>query len=360
MKLKFKYLLFLLCPLLVQAENRESTYKKVVTKEFAVGNKAVLNISNKYGKVVLHTWEKNEIKAVVTITGWGKKDSEAKEVADMVDIAEEKVGNSSVILRTVYNPGSQSSGWFSWGNKKESKDYVNIDYDVFVPQSMERLIVENKFGDVLSDKFSFPVELRISYGNFDIREADDLVLKIAYCDRGRVGRANNLDLKSSYSTVRVEQVGVVELHSSYSEYNFTKVDQLRLHCAYDDIKTELVGKITGTCTYTDIKAGELQQDISLKMLYGDVLIRRTGNGLKGADLTLNYSDLKFGVLRKQSLSLDIYLVYGDLSTGGLEFRNVVSNKKGNIFSYSAQSGTGSDPAPIKIKGSNCDIKFLVL
>lgn len=359
MKLKFNLLLCLLFPLFTFAKEGDVTYKRTVTKNFTVNANAAFSLSNKYGKVVFHAWNKNEIKAIVTITGFGKKVDEAQAIAEMVDITTEKDGPSAVALRTNYNPKSGSS-WFSWGGKKDSKEYVNIDYDVYIPQSLSQLNVENNFGDVIADKFSFPVTLSMNYCSYDIREAEDLQLRINYCEKGRIGKAGKVVIKGNYSDLKAEQLGGLDVNSNYSNYVVTSVGDLRVASNYDDFKLERAKNVSGHVTFTDTRFNELEQQLNLKTTYGDIVVKKVSGTFKGADLILTYSDLKMTVGSRQPLQLDILLVNGGLSKGGLELKNVVSNKTASTLRYTAQAGGGNEQSPvIKIKGTNSDVKLEV-
>lgn len=357
MKLKFKCLLFLLLPLLAQAHNGATVYKKTVVKEFKVNNNATLNLSNKYGKIIFHAWNKNEIQATVTITGFGKNDEQAKAIADLVDINTNQSGNT-VSFNSVYSPSKNNSGWFSWGGKMDSKDYVNIDYDIYIPQSLQDLLVKNQFGDVIADKFSFPVTLEMNYCTFDIREAQNLTFKINYCDKGKIGKAGKVTVRGNYSTIRGEQLESLDANSNYSEYAFGRVGTLKISSNYDDYKMEALGAVLGRSTYSDVVIKELQQSADLNMTYGDVKIEKVGTGFKQADFQLTYSDLKMNFARRQPLSIEANLVYGDIKTGGLELKNVVSIEKSVTLKYSALAGGGSESSPyIKIRGTNTDVKL---
>ncbi|WP_212005817.1 hypothetical protein [Chitinophaga sp. HK235] len=353
MKLRFNFLFCLLFPLFACAEKGEVTYKKVITKEFTVNAGASFNLSNKYGKVVFHAWNKNEIKAVVSVTGFGKNDQEAQGITEMVEIATQQSG-AAVSLTTVYN-SSKSGSWFSFGSKKDSKEYVNIDYDVYIPQSLSRLKVDNVFGDVIADKFSFPAELTMNYCSYDVRDAQDLTLRINYCDKGRIGKANKVVVKGNYSELRAEQLETLDVSSNYSNYTVTNLGDLKLSANYDNYKIQRVNSVAGHVTFSDANLGEVVQDINMKITYGDLTIKKVVPGFKGADLVLTFSDLKVAVPRKLPLQLDILLVNGDLRTGGLELKNVVSNKTSSSLSYTAQAGNGNESSPrIKIKGTNAD------
>ncbi|MDR6569311.1 hypothetical protein [Chitinophaga ginsengisegetis] len=357
MKLKFKCLLFLLLPLLAQAHNGSTIYKRTIVKEFTVNDNATLNLSNKYGKIIFHAWNKNEIKATITVTGFGKNDEQAKAIAELVEVNTNQ-GNNGVSLTTYYNPSKNNSGWFSWGGKMDSKDYVNIDYDIYIPQSLQNLMVKNQFGDVIADKFSFPVTLEMNYCTFDIREAQDLVFKINYCDKGKVGKAANVRVRGNYSAIRGGQLESLDANSNYSEYAFNRVGSLRISSNYDDYKMDVTGAVSGRGTYSDVRLRELQQSVDLNMTYGDVKIEKVGNGFKQADFQLTYSDLNISFGSRQPLSIEANLVNGDLDTGGLELKNVISNKMNSNLRFKALAGGGSESSPyIKIRGTNTDVKL---
>lgn len=357
MKLRFRCLLFLLLPLLAQAHNGSTVYKKTIVKSFSVGDNAALNLSNKYGKIIFHAWSKNEIKATITITGFGKNDEQARSIAEMVDIDADQ-SNSSVSMRTAYSPGKSSSGWFSWGGKMDSKDYVNIDYDVYIPESLRKLMVTNQFGDVIADKFSFPVVMELNYCTFDIREGEDLSFRINYCDKGKIGKADRVDVRGSYSNVRADQLGSLSTSSNYSEYAIDRVGELKISANYDNYKIDHVEQASGRCTYSDVRMQELQQAINMNMTYGDVKVGKVGTGFKSADLQLTYSDVKITFSRRQPLSIAANLVYGDIKVDGFELKNVVSNKKNANHDYAAQAGGASESSPyIKIRGTNSDVKL---
>ncbi|SEW53557.1 hypothetical protein [Chitinophaga arvensicola] len=357
MKLRFKCLLFLLMPLLAAAHEGATVYKKTVVKEFKVNDNARLTLSNKYGKIIFHAWNKNEIKATITITGFGKSDEQAKAIAELVDINTNQSGGT-VSFNSIYSPSKNSSGWFSWGGKMDSKDYVNIDYDIYIPQSLQDLQVTNQFGDVIADKFSFPVTLDMNYCTFDIREAQQLSFRINYCDKGKIGKAGKVTVRGNYSTIRGEQLESLDATSNYSEYGFSRLGSLKISSNYDDYKIDAVGAVSGRGTYSDVRIKELQQSVDLNMTYGDVKIEKVGTGFKQADLLLTYSDLNISFAPKQPLLIEVNLVNGDMNAGHLELKNVSSQEKGSTLRYSAQTVTGSESSPyIKVRGTNTDVKM---
>ncbi|MBC9931884.1 hypothetical protein [Chitinophaga qingshengii] len=357
MKLKFNLLLCLVLPLFTFATG-DVTYKKTINKEFTVSPGAVLNLSNKYGKVVFHAWGKNEIKAVITITGFGKSSEESQGIVDNVNI-DASQNSAGVSLTTNYS-AYKSGSWIFSGGKKDSKEYVNIDYEVYIPQSLSRLKVDNNFGDVIADKFNFPAELSLNYCAYDIRDAADLTLKLNYCDRGRIGKANKVVMKGNYSDLKAEQLELLDVSSNYSSYNVTNLGTLKVSSNYDNYKIQRVEKVDGRVTFSDTNLGDLVGNINLKITYGDLNVKRILPGFKGADLILTYSDVKMAVPRKLPLQLDFVMVNGNVNVSGLELKNVNSNKTSSTIIYKAQAGGGNESSPvIRIKGTNADASLSV-
>nr|WP_295874616.1 hypothetical protein [uncultured Chitinophaga sp.] len=353
MKLKFNLLLCLVLPLFTFATNGSLTYKKIINKEFTVSAGTAFSLSNKYGKVVFHAWNKNEVKAVITITGFGKSDQEAQGIVESVSIDAVQNG-ANLSLNTVYT-SSKSGSWFSWGNKKDSKDYVNIDYDVYIPENLSRLKVENNFGDVIADRLKFPAELVLNYCAYDIRDAEDLQLRVNYCDKGRIGKANKVVIKGNYSDLKAEQLDQLEVSSNYSNYIVTNLGTLKIAANYDNYKIQRVNKVNGHVTFSDTNIDDLVENINMKITYGDLNIKKVLPGFKGADLVLTFSDLKLNLPRKLPLQLDFVMVNGDLSTSSLELKNVNSNKTSTTQIYKAHAGGGGEGSPvIRIRGTNAD------
>jgi hypothetical protein len=358
MKEKFKILLLLLLPVFAFGAKGDSEFKRVIVKEFNSNNSfASLNISNKYGKVIIHSWSKNTIKATITITGFGKTIDEAKATNDMVDIANNSGGNT-VSLQTVYNPSGSGSKWFSWGSgKKDSKDYVNIDYEVYLPENLGRLIIDNNFGDVITDVLSFPAVISMNYCNYDIKEAQkSLEMHMNYCQKGKIGKADMVSIKANYSNIRCESAGSVNTSSNYSEYVLGSVGKMEAKGNYDDYTIAKVGSITMKCTYTDFHITDVQGEINANLVYGDMDVKNISSGFKGVDLHLTYSDVKLGFLQSTGFQLKATLNSGELKTGELSLKNVNSIKKNSNLIYSATSGNGGEQSPsINIQGVYSDI-----
>lgn len=359
MKEKFNLLFLLLLPVMAFGMKGDSEFKKTVTKEFNNGSNMVLSVSNKYGQVIIHTWKQNKIKATIVITGFGKNAGEAESSANMVNIDEEN-SNGQISLTTNYSPfGGNGVRLFNWGSKRDSKDYVNIDYEIYVPEDLRRLLIDNNFGDVLTDVLSFPTKMGLNYCTYDIKEAQkSLALNMNYCDKGRVGKADALSVHANYSNLKCDNVGSLTARSNYSEYELGSVDALDAKCNYDDFKIQKAGKVSIGSNYSDVSIGELHAELTAKLVYGDLKVKSVGNAFKGGDLSLLYADVKLGGMPSRiALQLNINLNQGDLKNN-LGMKTESSIKKGSKLTYTGIVAGGNEQSPtLVINGTYSDISI---
>ncbi len=85
-----------------------------------------MNVYNKYGKIIIHTWSQNQVKATIVITGFGKNTSQAQEIANAVEIQADS-DPGTVLFHTKYSSkGGSGSGVIT----KIQKTMLNIDYEI--------------------------------------------------------------------------------------------------------------------------------------------------------------------------------------------------------------------------------------
>lgn len=355
MNVKFKILLLLLLPVLACAHQGDTEFKRTVTKEFNVNSGAQLNVYNKYGKVIIHTWSQNQVKATIVITGFGKNTAEAQEIANAVEI-QSSGDQGSVTFQTNYS--SKGGKWF-WNNNKDSKDYVNIDYELYVPKSLGMLSLENNFGDVITDQLPFAAKMRLNYCFYAIKEAGKtLEMDMNYCSKGRIDKAGDLVIKANYSDIRCEVADKLDSRSNYSDYTIGNIGSLTVRANYSDYKIRQLGSINATGNYSDFSVASLQERADLKLTYSDVKMKDVSAGFKGGNVNLTYSDLVMSISNKVALKLDVNLSYGDLETGDLSLKNISSVKKSQNLSYSATTTNGGENSPVfQIRGVRSDVQL---
>jgi hypothetical protein len=348
MHLKFKILFLLLLPSLAFAKGDQKSVR-TLEKSFSANASNSFKLTNKYGRITINIWDKNEINAKVTITGFGKSENEAKEIAAAVNI-EEGNNNGELSITSKYDPGNKS--WI-FGNNKNGKEYVNIDYVVYIPRKLKNVTLINNFGDVLARELTSPTSLILNYCYFDIANADDLYGTMNYCDKGKIGKTNNTNLKINYSSFRLEESAQMTMVSNNCDYRLGNVGTLNLKSNYDDFRLERAQKMTVIGNYTDLHIGHLESEGTFNVNYSDINIKTSGSDFKALYFSGNYSDVRMGIVKSLPVKIEASFSYGDISTGGLSMKNVHTVKKGTKLEYSGTAGDGS--VTMQLKGNYTDV-----
>ncbi|MBO9151463.1 hypothetical protein ACFOTA_04540 [Chitinophaga sp. GCM10012297] len=357
MLFKSTLLLFLLCPLLVLASKGDEEHKLRITKTFGVSGSSKVMVSNKYGKITVNIWNRQECKADIEITGFGNNADQARRMAEMVEIKANSNG-SDVKMETAYNANSGAGKWFNFG-KKDSRDYVKVNYNLFVPANIAYLMLDNNFGDVLARELPMAAVVQVNYGFVDIAEAGKkLSVRINYTDKCRIGKAKDLDISANYSSIKVGNAGNVDIRSNNGDHSFGSVGDVKMHSNYDDIKFQRVKSLSLDANYTDFKSEQLDGALTLSANYGDIVLRHVSNDFKNMQLNLNYTDVVLGISDRAAFRLHASMKNGDLKTKDFEWKNVNQVRKNENLSFSAITANGSDASPaISINARYSDVKL---
>lgn len=353
---KSTLLFFLLLPFAALAAKGDEEHKIRVTKEVKLNPKARVAISNKYGKIVVNTWDRMECKAEIEVTGFGNSNEQARKMAEMVEINIAAASPDNVKIETKYSPAGNK--WFNFG-KRDSKDHVQVNYTLYVPRNLAGLALENHFGDILARELPFYTNVSINYGFFDIGNSEKgLKVNMNYTDKARIGKADQLEVNANYSSLRADNVSSMKLNSNYSTYTLNKVDDLVIDCNYDDCKVDQIVNLKYSSNYSDIKMNGLKTTGDFRISYSDVLVRHVSPSFNTINISSTNSDVKLGIGLKTAFKINANLRYGDLDAKGFEWKNVVNLKKNNNLSFSAITANATDAsATIKINGSYSDVRL---
>lgn len=209
---------------------------KIFEKSFDLSASDKVSIHNKFGKVVLTTWDQNSIKVKVTITVGAKSEERAVDMLEDINIKASKTENL-VQYRTDID-GNGGNNWHGGSGKTSMK----IDYEVQMPKSQTfkltnefgpitmpdytgALTVVSKFGSITAGKILNTEKILVEFGNADIKGLTCLdatfkfskinilslegsnELEYEFCKAARLGLNSNLTklmLKESYSKVYIQ------------------------------------------------------------------------------------------------------------------------------------------------------------
>jgi len=272
-----------------EGENDNDTkLSKTVTRSFYIADDGHVSITNKYGPIVIDTWDEDSVSLKIQITVWGKNDKNVDKLMARVDFDFDQKGKY-LTLKTVLDRGS---GFFTelWNNIGDysktllSQNKLKIEYTVLLPSTVG-LDITNKFGDVYFQDYRGKLEVNLSHGNIranNLYNYFDLDLSFGTASIKNISNGN-LVLKATESDF--DEIGTCTIESSSSEIIISMVDNLRMDSRSDrKFIVRNAKDISGTANFSKIVIESFQDDLRLSLSYGEIHIGKLRPGFSSLDL----------------------------------------------------------------------------
>jgi len=250
---------------------------KNYSKSYSVNSNDKLALDNKYGRVNINTWNKNEIKVDVQIKASASDDETARKLIDAISISDSKEGNT-VSFRTNFGTGN-SSIWNLFNNMTD-RHRAEVNYTVYMPSTMS-LDLRNRYGSTSLPDLSGRVTIDNAYGSL-------------------VARA----LTNSSN----------EFNFHYCEVNIEEVKGCDLNLSYGSLKLGMVGRLEANVNYAPIDIEKLNNSGTINAKYGGgVKIGEISKTLKNLDIETKYSSVNIGLKGDESFDFDVTVKYGSFN-----------------------------------------------
>jgi hypothetical protein len=270
----------------------EFARSKAVNKSYNVSSSDKLKIENSFGRVDIHTWDRNEIKVDVSIEVSASTNDLAQRIIDGITVSDSQSGKEISFKTSI--KGNNNSG-------KNEKSTMKVNYNISMPAG-NPLNVENSFGAT-----TIP----------DYRGEVSLVSKFGSLTAGDLANVKRLDVE--FGRAKIESVNNGSLSIKYSN--------------------STLGKISG--------------DVRMNLEFSTMVKMNLDNSLTGLDIKASYSTVNLKPDGGLGASYNISTSFGSLKNRtSIKFDgDDVDDDRGPKFDhkYSGRSGSGS--VPIKVSTS---------
>jgi hypothetical protein len=342
--------LLLLVLLLTLPALKAEEVTKEFHKEFTAGPNTALNIDNKYGDVVIQSWDKKQVVIDIKITVNHPSQDRARKYLNQIDV--QFSDNESLIsAKTVIDNDFNFTGW--GGDSKK----FSIDYNIKMPVEMA-LSLGNKYGNTDIDELHGLVNLNIKYGNLNAGKLTRgnikplSTLNLAY-GKSSIDEAGWMDLTIRYSgTFSVDKSQALLLDSKYSKLTIGETSSIVGESKYDNIRIEKINNFVLDNGYCDVKIDELTKKLSYTGSYGSLEIEKILKGFETLETDTRYLGIKLGIEENASYKLDAKLSYGGLKYNEDRFRNQKRIIENNSTELSGIIGESESPTSrVSVKSS---------
>lgn len=311
-------------------------------KEYTAGANTTLEISNRYGDVVVESWDKDQIVIDVKVTVELPNRERAQKLLGYIDVQFSE-GENLISAKTIIDDKFNFTGW-GFDSKKFSIDY-NIKMPVETP-----LTLANKYGNTDINELKGLVNLNIKYGNLTAGKLTRGNVKplnsvnIAY-GKGSIDEAGWLDITLRYvGSFDITKSQAILLDSKYSKLALSKTSSMVGESKYDNIRIESINNMVLDNGYTEVNIGTLTKKLTYKGSYGSFSIDRIPSGFESLDVETHYMGVKLGIDESASYKLDAKVSYGSLRYNEDNFNNQRRNIENNSKEVSGVVGKTESPS----------------
>ena len=335
-------------------EVQEAT--KEYNKTAQVNEQTTLEIHNKYGKIDVKNWEKNEVQIHVTVKVTGSKIKDAQSYFDRTHI----VFKDSVNLVYAKTVIDKEKSFFKWFEQTE-KGSFEVNYEVYAPVYL-KLNLHNKYGNIFLNEVHGYTQIFLKYGNLNANnlffpaEKPLSTINIKY-GNATISNGKKLVLNTKYSNVEIQKATALIAISKYCNYKIKTVLFAVCNSKYDTYKIENIKSLKFTGGYETLKIDTLSLKLNLDLDYGSVSVAHLLPTTKSVTIESDYTDIKLKVSREMNFTLDGDFDYADFSSpyGFSTFESKIDNQQSKIKGFCGQKNAGShfsfncDYGDVKIK-----------
>jgi hypothetical protein len=304
---RLKWLVFcFLVALVNQIALAQFTETKEITEMFEVSANTQIEITNKYGKIDIKTWDKDSVLFQINIRAEAKKLSKLEDVVREIDF---DISNNEhyVIVRTIVEKNKSTLGREISRFKEsflKSDGSIQVDYSVWMPET-NPLKIENKFGDIYMEDLYGRVDINLSNGNLKAHDfLGETTLTLSFSD-ANINTLKQGQLDCNFSEIYIKNASSLNLVSKSSDFEINQIETLELQSRRDKFRIREIDVFENKSSFSSFRIDELSDRLVFRSEYGSIDLEKT--------------QMDFSTLLIESKSTDINLHFNPQSSFGFTF-----------------------------------------
>jgi hypothetical protein len=285
---------------------QDHTEKRSVSKRFPVSRESTLEVMNKYGKIQVVTWDRNEVTVDVDIILTESNPSKLRKLKEDISIDFTATGNY-IIARTRIESESgriaselkSVSHTISGSNKQ-----VEINYLVRIPEYLD-VVLQNKFGDIYLDNLKGQVDIELSNGALKTGQLEGSTSMTLSFASGMVKSLGSSSMKLLYSDMTVGDAGQLELESKSSTVHADSVNVLKIESRRDKLHFKRVEYFFGNSNFSQVRIYDFLKESDVYMKYGELTVEHVIPGFSKIFVESYFTDVTLLFDSRSRFAFDI-------------------------------------------------------
>jgi hypothetical protein len=311
-------------------------------KEYSAGANTTLEISNRYGDVVIQSWDKDQVVIDVKVTVELPNREKAEKLLSYIDVQFSE-GTNLISAKTVIDDKFNFTGWGMSSRK------FSIDYNIKMPVATA-LTLANKYGNSDINELHGLMNIDIKYGDLNAGKLTRGNVKplsnlnIAY-GKGSIDETGWLDVTVRYcGNLTITKSQALLLDSKYSKLSIGETSSLVGESKYDNIHIESINNLVLENGYTEVNIGSMNKKLEYNGSYGSFTVERVPAGFESIKVDTRYMGVRLGIEDNASYNLDARVSYGGLKYNEENFKNLRRIVENNSNEVTGIMGKEASPA----------------
>jgi hypothetical protein len=293
--------LLLLLPLLAKPQ----TYRNEFQKTFKVRANTTVEVTNKYGKIHVVTWEKDSVKFEVEVEMESTSNSKLERLKKTVDF---DFTNTEFFVSAktefVNARNSVIADLLDMATQIIPSDKVEVDYKIYLPKQAT-IKINNRFGDVYIDDFGGNINLSLSNGDLKAnRLKGNSEISLSSGD-AVINYLKDGNLLVSYSDFHVKDADRINIDSKSSRIYLDNVNYLKAVSRRDKMFIRKTTDFFGDSYFSDFSIEKLQREANYSFKDGSLSLERVVKGFSFLNINSEYTDIDLVFDREASYDIDI-------------------------------------------------------
>jgi hypothetical protein len=357
------FLLFLVTLYGLPGMAQETKLSKSIDRTFEVTERLNLEISNKYGNVIIDTWPRNEVALKIEILAFGKDENSAEKLMDRVEF-DFKHSDDFIEVESVFD---RKKSFFKdlinavgdYSASLLSKHKLQVNYELTIPESTASITIDNRFGDVHVADMEARLDLTVAHGNIKVNQIQNYSRINLNYGSAKIKVANETNINLKGAELELGQVQKLNLKSSSSKARIGTVNNADIESTNDQIDIEEVRDISGDADFTEIRIGQLTESCRLNQSYGGLEIKGINSDFKSVRLNGKSTDYELYFAKDAHFEVSIYArddkLKMDEFPGQIEKRYV--DEKTKFVSVKGHTGKSGDDRRLNIDAQNGEVNI---
>jgi hypothetical protein len=277
-----------------------------ITKRYRILPDTRVEITNKYGNILINNWDKDSVVFNIKINVEEKKSSKLEKTMDGIDF---DFTNSPhfLVARTIVNKTSSAFGKELLKFKEsllQDEGNVEIDYTVWLPESCG-LSLEDKFGNIFINSISGNCDITLSNGNLKAYEfRGKTTLNLNFAD-AVITKMDTGNLNISYSDLDIKSANKLVIDSKQSNYDLAEATELHIQSRGDKFRIRKADLVDAQGSFTNFRISALTDRINLRCDYGDLDINSINPEFSQVFVESKSTDINLYFKRESNFNFDI-------------------------------------------------------